>query len=104
MIATVLDPHAKHWDKNQNKFVTGPVESKIFYQVAGIVPDLNHNGIDDIIDIRTNVSTDLNTNGVVDEAEQQGTKKHTDLEFIQWLLLLLLIALFLWLVFLWSRR
>src|SRR5262249_35032427 len=37
--ATIVDPAAKHWDPAQNTFVTGPVESRLFYQIAGRHPD-----------------------------------------------------------------
>ena len=36
--ATVIDPAAKHWDPAQNAFVVGPVESHLFYQIAGQHP------------------------------------------------------------------
>lgn len=67
--ATVVDPSAKHWDSVQSRFVVGPVESKLFYQFGGIHPDLNHNGVDDAIDIANGTSRDVNGNGVPDEAE-----------------------------------
>lgn len=69
VMATVVDPKAKYWDPAQGRFVTGPLESHLYYQLAGIVPDLNHNGTDDLIDIRTGKSRDANGNGVPDEAE-----------------------------------
>jgi hypothetical protein len=33
--ATVTDPNAKHWDPQQKKYVTGPLSSHLYYQVAG---------------------------------------------------------------------
>ncbi len=69
VMATVVDPKAKYWDAAQGRFVTGPLESHLFYQLAGTVPDLNHNGTDDLLDIRTGKSRDANGNGVPDEAE-----------------------------------
>lgn len=68
--ATIVDPAAKHWDPAQNTFVTGPVESRLFYQIAGRHPDLNRNGIDDYIDIANGRSKDLNKDGVPDEAQK----------------------------------
>jgi hypothetical protein len=68
--ATVVDPNARHFDAAANKMVTGPVESKLFFQVAGIIPDLNNNGVDDLLDIRNGTSTDDNNNGVPDDAER----------------------------------
>src|SRR5208337_3567300 len=67
--ATVVDPNAKHWDPAQKKFVTGPVQSFLFYQIAGRHPDLNRNGIDDFIDILQGHSKDTNGDGVPDEAQ-----------------------------------
>lgn len=68
LTATVLDPSAEHWDPAQNKMVTGPVESKLFYQFGGIHPDLNRNGIDDFLDIQRGTSVDRNNDGVPDDA------------------------------------
>jgi len=70
MIVTAVDPTATYFDKAQNKMVTGPLASKVFYQFAGKVPDFNNNGIDDLIDIRTKVSVDANNNGIPDDAEK----------------------------------
>ena len=67
--ATVIDPNAKFWDPAQAQFVTGPLESTLYYQFSGIIPDLNENGIDDLLDIREGDSKDSNGNGVPDEAE-----------------------------------
>jgi len=67
--ATVIDPNARYWDKDIGEFVDGLLQSKIFYQVAGFVPDFNNNGVDDLIDIRTGTARDDNGNGVPDVAE-----------------------------------
>lgn len=67
--ATVIDPDAEQWDPASSSFVTGPLETRLFFQAAGFVPDLNDNGIDDLIDIREGTSEDANGNGVVDEVE-----------------------------------
>jgi len=67
--ATVIDPNAKHWDPVQKMFVTGPLESHLFYQIAGRHPDLNRNGVDDFIDIIQGKSKDTNRDGVPDEVQ-----------------------------------
>ena len=36
LIATFVDPKAKHWDPKAKAYVTGPMTSKVFYQFAGI--------------------------------------------------------------------
>jgi hypothetical protein len=102
--ATVIDPQAKHWDPAQGKFVIGPLESKLFYQVAGRHPDLNKNGIDDAIDIYRGTSKDANHDGVPDEVQGGGTAPPRDGAVWHlwwfWLLVLLLILV----VILWLRR
>ena len=70
IVATVVDLNVKHWDRETIQFVTGTVKSTLFYQVTGILPDFNENGIDDLIDIRNDTSSDRNSNGVPDEAEE----------------------------------
>jgi hypothetical protein len=37
--ATVVDPAAKHSDPVGKTFITGPLESRLFYQFAGRHPD-----------------------------------------------------------------
>jgi len=69
LMADVIDPAAKHWDKATNAFVVGPVTSKLFYQVAGRHPDLNRNGVDDYIDIATGTSKDPDRSGVPAEVK-----------------------------------
>ncbi len=95
LTATVIDPNAQHWDPAQNQMVTGPMESKLFYQFGGIKPDLNKNGIDDYIDIFKGRSKDTNRDGVPDEAQA----RHGYLWWM-WLLILVLILL---LLFYWRR-
>jgi hypothetical protein len=68
--ATVVDPTAKHWDPVGKTFITGPLESRLFYQFAGRHPDLNRNGIDDYIDIATGTSHNESKNGVPDDARR----------------------------------
>jgi len=70
LIATVTDPNARHWDPKRLAFVTGPMRSILYYQLGGVVPDFNGNGIDDLIDIRTGTSRDEDRNGVPDEAQR----------------------------------
>jgi hypothetical protein len=70
VVATVVDPHALHWDPAQGRLVVGPVESRIFYQFAGHHPDLNRNRTDDAIDIFRGTSRDANRDGVPDDARR----------------------------------
>jgi len=67
--ATVVDPNAKHWDAKQKAYVTGPLRSQVFVQVAGRHPDLNKNGVDDYIDVTRGRSKDGNRDGVPDEIQ-----------------------------------
>lgn len=67
--ATVVDPRARYFDRTLGRVVEGPLESKLFYQLAGFVPDFNDNGVDDLLDIRNGGSEDDNGNGVPDDAE-----------------------------------
>lgn len=69
--ATVIEPDAKHWDREKQAYVTGPVESRIFYQVAGIHPDLNRNRIDDFVEIAQNPRLDANKDGVIDAVQRK---------------------------------
>ena len=101
VIATVIDPNAKYWDKDAGAFTNGPLESKLFFQVAGIVPDFNENGIDDLLDIRTGTSTDENGNGVPDEAE---TQKPDDKKDRTWWYIFIVLLILLLIVFLLKRR
>ncbi|HYR30117.1 MAG TPA: outer membrane beta-barrel protein, partial [Thermoanaerobaculia bacterium] len=72
VIATVTEPNAHFWDKAQAKFVDGPLTTRVFFQIAGTVPDANRNDVDDLIDIRNGSSNDNNGNGIPDEAENGG--------------------------------
>jgi hypothetical protein len=75
-------------------FVTGPLVSKVFYQFAGFVPDLNKNGIDDLIDIRNGTARDKNGNGVVDNMEPGQEPPHEGRPWwVYWILILLLIII-----------
>lgn len=74
--ALVTDPKAKRWDAKLGDFVEGPLSTRVFFQAAGIVPDADGNGVDDIVDIRARRARDLNRNGVPDNAERG--RKPTD--------------------------
>lgn len=69
--ATVVDPEAYYWNPKEKRFVHGPLENQIFFQISGFVPDFNENGIDDLLDIRNETSTDKNKNGIPDEVEEK---------------------------------
>ncbi|KRA17259.1 hypothetical protein [Lysobacter sp. Root604] len=71
LVANVIQPNATYWDPRLRKFVQGPQQNTIYYQVGGVVPDLNRNGQDDLIDIRTGVSKDEDRNGVPDDARPE---------------------------------
>ena len=90
--ATVVEPNARHFDAASGRMVTGPLESKLFFQVAGIIPDLNNNGVDDLLDIRSGTSTDDNNNGVPDDAECSIP--------VRWIVIIVAFILVLW----WWRR
>jgi hypothetical protein len=66
--AVIVDPNAKHWDVERKEYVDGPVTTRLFYQFAGIKPDLNNNQVDDVIDIHSGESKDSDGNGVPDDA------------------------------------
>jgi hypothetical protein len=70
--ATVVDPKARHWDREKKQYVTGPLSSQFFYQIAGRHPDLNKNYVDDYIDIATGRSKDTRVKGVPDDAKIEG--------------------------------
>ena len=91
--ATVVQPNARHYDRELDEFVTGPVESKIFYQFAGIVPDLNKNGIDDLIDIREGTEKDINGNGVIDGFEPGEEDQDEKPDSILWIFIIVIMIL-----------
>ena len=92
--ATVVDPNARYFNRETGEYVNGPLESKIFYQFSGIVPDFNKNGIDDLIDIREGTSKDGNGNGIVDEAEPKPEQPRFPWWFyLIWIILILLIVI-----------
>lgn len=108
VVATIVDPNAKYWDKAQAKYVTGPLKSKVFYQFAGTMPDFNKNGIDDLIDLRTKKATDRDNNGIIDveavtpggtdPGKETGTGPGMRIpwKWWWWVLILLLVALIVW--------
>ena len=102
VVATVVDPNAKHWDRATSTYVTGPLRSRVFYQFSGIVPDFNRNGIDDLVDIRTNREADGNKNGVIDSAERPGGaagEPHAQKPaWLWWIIVLLVLAIIFWLM------
>lgn len=71
LVATVEEPNARHWDPLRREMVTGPLQTVVYYQLGGTVPDFNHNDVDDLIDIRTGTSRDDDRNGVPDEAQRR---------------------------------
>ncbi len=93
-VADVVDPNAKYFDRTQNKMVTGPLKTKVFYQVAGFVPDFNKNGIDDLIDIRLNPSLDKNHNGIPDDSEKTGPPP-LPCHCLWWIIILIIVIIIL---------
>ncbi|MCE7925761.1 MAG: hypothetical protein DYG98_22140 [Haliscomenobacteraceae bacterium CHB4] len=96
LTATVVDPDAEYFDRAQNKMVRGPLETRVFYQFAGILPDFNKNGVDDLLDIRNKTSVDENQNGIPDDGEEAPPAK-PEPDWLKWLLYLLLILILLYL-------
>lgn len=102
--ATVVDPNARYFDRAAGEYVNGPLESKVFYQFSGIVPDFNENGVDDLIDIRTGTSQDENGNGVVDEVDT-GLQPGGDKPGKQpWWVYLVWIILIIFIVIMYSKQ
>ena len=71
LTAKVVEPDAKVWDRRRRRYVRRDLESRIFYQLGGIHPDLNKNRIDDAVDIASDASEDENEDGVPDEAQRK---------------------------------
>ena len=94
--ATIIDPNARYFHPESGQFVDGPLESKVFYQFAGIKPDFNGNGIDDLLDIRNGTVRDDNGNGVPDEVEPDSNGA---LPWWYHLLLFILLLIIIWLFF-----
>ena len=68
--ATVVDSGARVWDRRRRRYVRKDLESRIFYQLGGVHPDLNANGADDYLDVLEGRSTDSGGDGVPDEAQR----------------------------------
>ena len=98
--ATIVEPNARYFDPEVGDFVNGPLETKVFYQFAGIVPDLNQNGVDDILDIRENPELDNNGNGVIDSVEP----KQPDNKNLPWWVYLIWILMAIIIIILYSKR
>ena len=99
LVATIVDPNARFWDRAQGRYVNGPIRTKVFHQFAGMLPDFNRNGIDDLIDIRTNTSPDGNQNGIIDSVEGTQLQPPAGKSFKWWwwiLILLILLILLIW--------
>jgi len=103
--ATIIDPNARYFDRATMAYVNGPLESKVFYQFVGIVPDFNENGIDDLLDIRAGTSTDKNGNGVIDKVEPgQPTGEVDEPTKLPWWVYLILATLIVIILILYSRQ
>ncbi len=105
--ATVVDPNARYFDRETGEFVTGPLESKVFYQFAGIVPDFNENGVDDLIDIREGTSVDENGNGVPDEVDlgqDDEPSKQPWWVYLIWAILIIVIAIMYFILIMYFRQ
>lgn len=48
--ATVVDPKARYWDRRKKKYVTGPLASHLFYQIAGRRLSLEKRGLTEIVE------------------------------------------------------
>jgi hypothetical protein len=104
IVATVVQPNAEHWDPAQGRLVRGDLETKLFYQVGGIVPDFDENGVDDLIDIRGGRAEDDNGNGVIDGAENASQEREGGESDRPWWWLLVLLLILLLVVILLMRR
>jgi hypothetical protein len=101
LTATIVDPDAEYFDRAQNKMVRGPLETRVFYQFAGILPDFNKNGVDDLLDIRNKTSVDANQNGIPDDGETAPptTTKPDWWKYLLWILLGIIVLLLLYRIF-----
>lgn len=70
--AKVTEPNARQWDPVTSQFINAPLTTRVFFQMAGVIPDANDNNVDDLIDIRNGTSRDNNNNGIPDEVESGG--------------------------------
>ena len=69
--ADAVFPPSRVYDARRKRFVRKSLTSRIYYQVGGVVPDLNRNRVDDAIDIEFGRSDDDNDDGVPDEAQRR---------------------------------
>lgn len=100
--ATIVDPNARYFDQKTGGYINGPLESKVFYQFVGIVPDFNENGVDDLIDIRKGTSKDNNGNGVVDDVEP--SEPNDEEQKLPWWVYLILAILIIIILILFTRQ
>ena len=73
--ATVVDPNARYFDPDVGDFVVGRLESTLYAQFAGVIPDFNENGRDDYLDIRDGDDPDANGDGIPDSAQKPDQDK-----------------------------
>ncbi|MCH7725443.1 MAG: IPTL-CTERM sorting domain-containing protein [Planctomycetes bacterium] len=66
---TVTDPDATFYNPDTQQMEQGPLDTLLFFQVPGQMPDCNRNGVDDGIEILNGTAQDINNNGVPDECE-----------------------------------
>lgn len=71
LTTTTIDPKARQWDRRAEAYVVAPLRTTVYYQFAGIRPDLNRNGIDDYIDIVTGRARDRNGDWLVDSLSKR---------------------------------
>jgi hypothetical protein len=72
VIATVIEPNARRFDPVAGTFVDGPLETTLYAQFAGVIPDFDGSGVDDYLEIRDGTVPDENGNGIPDGAEGTG--------------------------------
>jgi hypothetical protein len=68
--ADAVSAPTRVYNPRRKRFERKSLTSRIWYQVGGIVPDLNHNRVDDAIDIAFGDSDDENDDGVPDDAKR----------------------------------
>lgn len=103
VVATVVDPNASYYDPEVGDVVTGALESLVFYQFTGFIPDFNNNGVDDLLDIRAGTAKDENRNGVPDKAERGPSPWDWLLDLPLWLQILILLLIII-LIYIRRRR
>jgi hypothetical protein len=68
--ADAVSAPTRVFDPKRKRFVRKSLTSRVYYQVGGVTPDLNRNGVDDAIDIEFGTSDDANDDGVPDDAKR----------------------------------